>query len=395
MNADIPDGQAVGTIVNDDSVYLLSLGDAFAFEGHGESASVDFTVTLNEASTDANHCRLLHVQRRMPRRMSISRPRLARLSSPPAKRRRPSACRSLATPKSSQMKRSTSCCKIRPAPRWTNDYALGTIGNDDSTPGNNAPIAADDAYELSEDSPLWVNSPGVLANDYDPDGGMPQAFLVSGPAHGTLFLNPGGSFTYTPDANYFGPDSFTYRATDPGGLSDVATVSLTVWGMDDPIELAAPGPQTTAEDTPLTFSAANGNAITMTDIESPRVLVALLVQDGILTLPSTAGLEFPYPESTNNSPSITFYADNPAEANAALDGLVFTPATDFNGTASLDVLVDRPQLDLLPAERLRHGADHRHAGERCSGGRRRLLRSERGPAAHGLRLRRAAQRLRR
>ncbi len=84
-------------------------------------------------------------------------------------------------------------------------------------------------------------------------------------------------------------------------LSGEATVSLTVWGMDDPIELIAPGPQTTAEDTSLTFSAANGNAITIVDIESPRVLVALLVQDGILTLQNTAGLEFPYPDSVNNS----------------------------------------------------------------------------------------------
>ena len=99
--------------------------------------------------------------------------------------------------------------------------------------------------------------------------------------------------------------------------------------MDDPIQVAVPGPQTIAEDTSLTFSAANGNAFTVIDIESPRVLVALLVQDGILTLPSTAGLEFPDPESINNSPSITFYADNPAEANAALDGLIFTPNAEL------------------------------------------------------------------
>src|SRR5262245_45910505 len=80
-----------------------------------------------------------------------------------------------------------------------------------------------------------------------------------------------------------------------------------------------PGPQTIAKDSSLAFSVAGGNAFTVIDPESPRVLVDLLTQDGILTLPSTAGLEFPNPAHINNSPSITFYADNPAEANAALD----------------------------------------------------------------------------
>ena len=49
--------------------------------------------------------------------------------------------------------------------------------------------------------------------------------LVSGPAHGSLTLNADGSFTYTPAANYNGPDSFTYKANDGQADSNVATVS--------------------------------------------------------------------------------------------------------------------------------------------------------------------------
>jgi VCBS repeat-containing protein len=54
-----------------------------------------------------------------------------------------------------------------------------------------------------------------------------QASVESNPTHGTLNLNADGSFTYVPDANYNGTDSFTYRASDGNGGSDVATVNIT------------------------------------------------------------------------------------------------------------------------------------------------------------------------
>ena len=57
--------------------------------------------------------------------------------------------------------------------------------------------------------------------------------LVSGPAHGSLTLNADGSFTYTPAANYNGPDSFTYKANDGQADSNVATVSINVGAVND------------------------------------------------------------------------------------------------------------------------------------------------------------------
>jgi hypothetical protein len=65
----------------------------------------------------------------------------------------------------------------------------------------------------------------VLANDTDVNGDILHAVLGQGPTHDSLALNADGSFTYTPGANYNGPDSFTYVATDPSGAVSATTTS--------------------------------------------------------------------------------------------------------------------------------------------------------------------------
>lgn len=100
-------------------------------------------------------------------------------------------------------------------------------------PINDPPVALDDAYEVSRNTPLSVPaSLGVLANDFDIDD--PPAALtaarISGPANGSLTLNADGSFTYTPAADFTGPDAFTYQASDGREVSNTATVSIIVRG---------------------------------------------------------------------------------------------------------------------------------------------------------------------
>jgi VCBS repeat-containing protein len=91
---------------------------------------------------------------------------------------------------------------------------------------NDPPVAADDSVMTNQNTAVGGN---VLTNDSDPVEGSPlTAVLQSGPAHGTVVLNANGTFTYTPVATYYGTDSFTYRASDGSGLSNLATVSITV-----------------------------------------------------------------------------------------------------------------------------------------------------------------------
>ena len=75
---------------------------------------------------------------------------------------------------------------------------------------------------------------GVLGNDTDADGDTISALLVSGPSHAADFtLNADGSFSYTPEANWNGSDSFTYKANDGTTDGNEATVTITVNPVND------------------------------------------------------------------------------------------------------------------------------------------------------------------
>jgi uncharacterized repeat protein (TIGR01451 family) len=90
---------------------------------------------------------------------------------------------------------------------------------------NHPPDAVDDALTTDEDAAGTV---GVLGNDVPPPRGAPLSVTgATDGAHGTVVCSTDGACTYTPAANYSGPDSFTYTITD-GVLGDSATVLVTV-----------------------------------------------------------------------------------------------------------------------------------------------------------------------
>jgi PKD repeat protein len=115
-------------------------------------------------------------------------------------------------------------------------------------PENSPPVANDEGpYDLAEDSTQVVVPPGVLGNDSDPDGDVLSAVLDTPPAHGVVNLSPDGWFTYSPDPDYFGPDSFRYRASDGELLSEPATVFFSVYNVND-APVLAPVPDQTVEE---------------------------------------------------------------------------------------------------------------------------------------------------
>lgn len=166
---------------------------------------------------------------------------------------------------------------------------------------NTAPVATHDTGNTDEDTVL--NGTTVLSNDSDPDGDTltVNTTPVVAPAHGALVLRTDGTYTYTPNANYNGTDSFTYEISDGNGGKATAVVTLTITPTNAP-PVASNDTATTAEDTPL-----NGSSLLANDTDP----------DGdTLTI--------------NTSP-IT----NPTHGTLALktDGTyTYTPAKDFNGT---------------------------------------------------------------
>ena len=94
------------------------------------------------------------------------------------------------------------------------------------------PDAVDDSYAVKVNSEVTAN---LLVNDSDQDGGRITVTSNTDPSNGTVVVNADGTFTYTPNQDFKGTDSFTYTITDPDGLSDTATANIGI--SNDPISI--------------------------------------------------------------------------------------------------------------------------------------------------------------
>jgi hypothetical protein len=166
-------------------------------------------------------------------------------------------------------------------------------------PCNEPPFAVSQALTTNEDTPH-----GVALNALQGDDNDALTFNVeSAPAHGAL-SGAAPNLTYTPEANYNGADSFTFRASDGTNDSNLATVTINVLSVNDP-PLAGDDAATVVKN-----SAANAFDVLRNDMSAPDGGEALSIQ------------------------SVTQGASG---AVAIIDGgarLTYTPSANFTGSDS-------------------------------------------------------------
>ncbi len=218
---------------------------------------------------------------------------------------------------------------------------------------NDPPQAVNDSYATSENTALVVPlAEGVLANDDDLDGDSLTTQLITGPAHGTLTLEPDGSFTYTPDSDFSGTDSFTYQARDAASSSNTATATVAVAAVND-LPQAVGKSYVTTQGATLEVAAADGVLSNDVDPDNDPLTATLVgdVSHGTLTLNPDGSFRYIPATGFSGSDSFTYEAsDGTGASNVATITLTVNPANTFSllENAANGSLVG--QLQLLNAD---------------------------------------------
>ena len=152
-----------------------------------------------------------------------------------------------------------------------------------------------------------------------------------------------GRLTYLGALNATGVKTMSISINDNGNtgsggaLQVNANISLVIASVNDAPVNNLPGPQSVPQDGSLVFNSANGNLITITDVDvgGNVMTLSLNAAQGQMTLGSTVGLSFSTGDGTNDT-SMTF-TGTLAAINAALNGLTFTPQAGYNGTGAITI----------------------------------------------------------
>ena len=212
------------------------------------------------------------------------------------------------------------------------DTATVAVAVIEDTPDPIAPVAGDDTGSTLENNAVTIN---VLANDTDADSDVLSVSAVGEAANGTVAINDDGTVTYTPNADFFGDDSFTYTVSDDTGLTDTATVAVAV--IEDTPDPIAP---VAGDDTGSTLE---NNAVTIdvlandTDADSDVLSVSAVGEaaNGTVAINDDGTVTY--------TPNADFFGD---------DSFTYTVSDDtgLTDTATVTVTVDEDMVVLPPVE---------------------------------------------
>ena len=214
------------------------------------------------------------------------------------------------------------------------------------TAAGDDPVANDDSAEATEDDDVTIN---VLTNDTDADlgdaGSTEVLSIVSAEdgADGTTTTD-GSTVTYTPAANWSGTDSFTYTIEDTAGTQSTATVTVTVFGVND-------APQFSGLNTAYTIAEDSVDAeigFTITDVETAADSLMLQAVSSDESIVPNTGIEIT--GLGDDSDAVLLVINPKADMHGVVtihlslgDGFVTEP---FDITLTVDDVNDAPEAEL-------------------------------------------------
>jgi VCBS repeat-containing protein len=171
---------------------------------------------------------------------------------------------------------------------------------------NDAPVAVSPAVTTAEDTSVT----GAITVS-DVDGGAPIFVVSTPPLHGSVNVNMDGTYTYFPDTNFNGSDSFVVTVSDGNGGVITVTVPVTITAVNDAPVVAMPAPDRfSAEDQPFSFIVP---LATFFDIDGPALIMTATLASGA-----------PLP--------------NWISFDAATGSFTGTPPQDYNGILDIKVI---------------------------------------------------------
>jgi Bacterial Ig domain len=194
-------------------------------------------------------------------------------------------------------------------------------------PVDDAPVAQDGSASGNEDTPI---NGTLVATDVDSTALTYS--LAAQAANGVVVVNPDGTFTYTPNANFNGADSFTFLAHDGQLDSNIATEHVTINPVDD-APVAQDGSASGNEDTPI-----NGTLVA-TDVDSTALTYSLGAQaaNGVVVVTPDGTFTYTPNANFNGADSFTFLAhDGQLDSNIATEHVTLNPVNDApSGTSTV------------------------------------------------------------
>jgi VCBS repeat-containing protein len=203
---------------------------------------------------------------------------------------------------------------------------------------NDSDVDADDILVV-------VNAASVTADGdlVEIDGNTP----VEG-EYGTLVIAADGSYTYTIDdeddavqaLNAGGTlvETFSYTVSDGSDLengTDTATLTITINGANDaPVNTLGDTSQVVAQDTNLAFNTDGENGISVADVDNTTLTVALSVEQGSLTINTTAVTVV---DGDGTDGTLKIFG-TVAALNTALQTLVYKGDDGYNGADTLTIV---------------------------------------------------------